>query len=119
MRISDSKFHKVWKKEVQNGFIKLNLGDSHKKKDGTYDNCTWWGCALVGDAKNTPVSEGDVITINSGEMFKNKVGDKEYTNITIFSFEVTKSAEAKSNLESEYGNFEQVDDVEMDDFIPF
>ena len=34
---------KVWKVEKQNGFTKLNLGDSTKKKDGTWENFTWYG----------------------------------------------------------------------------
>ena len=36
MRITESKFHKVWKIEAQNGFTKINLGDSSKNKDGKY-----------------------------------------------------------------------------------
>jgi len=49
------KYLKVWEKEEQNGFIKLNLGDSAKKKDGTYENWTWFGCTLLGNAKDVEV----------------------------------------------------------------
>lgn len=119
MRVQDSKFHKVWKKEVQNGFTKLNLGDSKKKKDGGYDNCTWYGCTLVGDAKNVEVNEGDTVTILSGELFKNKVGEKEYTNLTIFSIEVTKRGDQPHNapFEEYSDNFAHLEDQDLE--IPF
>jgi len=112
MRISESKFHKVWKKEEQNGFTKINLGDSSKNKDGSYTNFTWFGCTLVGDASKTPVDEGDTITVTSAEMkqYKNKDG-KYMPTMTIFSFEVTKRGEQKEPMESDgFASFETLDD---------
>ena len=87
------KYLKVWKKQEQNGFTKLDLGDSRKMKDGTYKNWTWFGCTPVGKAKEVEVNEGDTIEIISGQVSQDKSGDKWYTNITIFDFEVTKKGE--------------------------
>jgi len=110
MNIANSRFHRVWKKETQNGYTKLNLGDSKKKQDGTYDNFTWYGCTLVHTAKTKPVEEGDTITILSAEVVKNKVNDKEYTNVTIFDFEVTKQGKKADTPFDETNNFEQIED---------
>lgn len=93
MQIKDSRYHKVWKKEEKNGFTKLNLGDSRKNKDGEYENWTWFDVLIVGRAKNTPVNEGDTITINSGLISKRKYNEKYYDDIVVFDFEVTKQAE--------------------------
>ena len=45
---------KVWKVENQNGFTKLNLGDSTKKKDGTLENFTWYGFCVSGWIFSSP-----------------------------------------------------------------
>lgn len=113
MRITESKYHRVWKIEEQNGFKKVNLGDSSKKKDGTYENFTWFGCALLGEAGKTPVSEGDTITITGAEMkqYKNKDG-KYIPSLAIFSFEVTKSVDKKTE-----SGFTEMDDE--DSSFPF
>lgn len=91
MQIQDSKFHKVWKIEVdQNGTKKVDLGDSKKQQDGTYFNWTWKWCKLVGNAKGIQVDEGDTITIKSGKLDQYKDKDGNYRNsVTIFDFEVS------------------------------
>lgn len=117
MRILDSRYHRVWKIEEQNGFKKLNLGDSSKKKDGTREYFTWFGCTLIGEAKNTPVSEGDTITILEGVMsqYKNKDG-KYVPQLTIFKFEVTKNAQDSVTPFETKSGFTEMDD---DSDIPF
>ena len=89
----NGRFLKVWKKEEQNGFTKLDIGDSKKLKDGKYENFTWFGCTLVGGAKAVEVSEGDTVEIKSGLITKRKYNEKWYDDIVIFDIEVTKKGE--------------------------
>lgn len=95
MQIKDSRFHKVWKIEVdQNGRKKVNLGDSKKNQDGTYSNWTWFYCNLVGNAKGVQLQEGDTVTIVNGKMEMYKTNEGIYKNsITIFDIEVTSKAD--------------------------
>ena len=85
------KFLKVWKIEEKNGFKKLDLGDSKKKKDGTYDNWTWFDCTLLGNAKNASIKENDVVEVKSGIISKRKYNEKYYDDIIIFEIEVMQS----------------------------
>jgi len=103
MQISDSRFHKVWKVEIdQNGRKKVNLGDSKKNQDGTYSNWTWFYCNLVGNAKGVQINEGDTVTIKSGKMEMYKTNDGQYKNsITIFDIEVTAKAD-QQNVNNNY-----------------
>lgn len=109
------KYLKVWKKEEQNGFIKLDIGDSKKLKDGTYDNFTWFGCTLVGGAKYVDVGEGDTVEIKSGLITKRKYNDKWYDDIVIFDIEVTKKGE--QTTPKQVDEFVPVDDSTSD--LPF
>ena len=93
MQIKDSKFHKVWKIEENNGLKFIDLGDSKKEKDGSYTNWTWFKCMLVGNAKNVELAEGDTVTVVSGLVQKRKYNDKYYDNVVIFDIEVTKKGE--------------------------
>ena len=106
MNIS-GKYLKVWDIKENNGYRKLNLGDSKKLKDDSYENWTWFDCLLVGKAKDIPVNKDDVIEVTSGLISKRKYNDKFYDDIVIFEFNVTKSAGA--------GNSEPVED----DSLPF
>ena len=78
------KFLKVWKVEENNGYVKLNLGDSVKNKDGTYDNWTWFGCALFGEAAKKTFYENDLVEVTSGIIYQEKYNEKWYTRIKIF-----------------------------------
>ena len=105
MQIKDSRFHKVWKIEIdQNGNKKVNLGDSKKNQDGTYTSWTWFFCKLVGNAKGIHLDEGDTITITSGKIEQYKAQDGTYRNsITIFDLEVTaRSNQANSSPNNGY-----------------
>jgi len=82
------KFLKVWKVEQKNGFTKINMGDSKKKKDGTYDSWTWFDCTLLGNAKNASIKENDVVEVKSGIISKRKYNEKYYDDIIIFEIEV-------------------------------
>lgn len=87
------KYLRVWKiKTTNNGYRKLDLGDSKKNTDGTYTNWTWFDCLLVGDAKDKPVNENDKIEIKSGIISQEKYQEKWYTRIVIFDFDVTHPA---------------------------
>lgn len=78
------KFLKVWKVEENNGYVKLNLGDSVKNKDGTYDNWTWFDCALFGEAAKKAFFKGDLVEVTSGIIYQEKYNEKWYTRIKIF-----------------------------------
>lgn len=97
MQIKDSRFHKVWKVYEENGFKKIDIGDSKKKKDGGYDNWTWFKVGLFGNAKLEELNEGDVITILSGQITQRKYNDKWYNDIVIFDLEVTQRVEKKQD----------------------
>ena len=111
MQIKDSRYHKVWEVKEENGIKKVNLGDSKKNKDGSWDNWTWFDCMLVGDAKKVEINKGDTITINSGQVQKRKYKGKYYDNVVLFNIEVTDKSD-----EIDPGDFES---VEEDDSIPF
>lgn len=115
MNIS-GKFLKVWKVEEKNGFIKVDLGDSKKNKDGTYSNFTWHGCTLFGDAKSVSVNEGDTVEVKSGVITQRKYEDKWYNDIAIFDLEVTKKGEVKKNPSEA---FVSVDEDFTTDDCPF
>ena len=102
----NSKFHKVWKIEIdQNGNKKVDLGDSKKLQDDTYFNWTWKWCRLVGNAKGVQVDEGDTITINSGKLDQYKDNNGNYRNsVTIFDFEVSAKGQNQGNNNSNYQN---------------
>jgi hypothetical protein len=90
MNIS-GKYLKVWKVKEQNGFTKLDIGDSKKQKDGTYKSWTWFDCTLLGNAKNVQVNEKDTIEITSGIITQREYNGKWYNDIVIFEFNVTAS----------------------------
>lgn len=102
MQIANSRYHKVWEVKIDNGFKKINLSDSRKLKDDTFENWTWFDVALVGNAKNVHLEKGDTITIISGQVQKRKYNDKYYDNVVIFDLEVTKKADGNG-----YGNNQQ------------
>ena len=60
------KYFKVWEVEDKGSMRKVNLGDSAKDKDGNYENWTWFGCLLVGKAKDVALKKDDVVEIKSG-----------------------------------------------------
>lgn len=106
MQINNSKFHKVWKLEIdQQGRKKVNLGDSKKNQDGSYSNWTWFYCNLVGNAKGVHLEEGDTITIKNGKIEQYKTNDGQYRNsITIFDIEVTAKSNNQGNNQQSYNN---------------
>ena len=107
---------KAWKVEEKNGFTKIDLGDSKKNKDGTYNNFTWYNCTLFGDAKGVQVNEGDTVEVKSGVITQRKYEDKWYNDIAIFDLEVTKKGEAKAK---EPVGFVAVDNDFTPDDCPF
>ena len=109
MQIQNSRYHKVWEIEDKGNYSKVKLGDSKKDKEGNYTNCTW-NAILVGKAHQIGVSQNDTINILSGQIFQDKVGDKYYTNVTIFEIEFV-NKEQKKQDETDLG-FRMLDDDE-------
>ncbi len=58
----------VWKVDVQEKVVKVDIGDSKKNTDGTYTNWTWFGVAFVGKAKElaSTLQRKDQIEIING-----------------------------------------------------
>lgn len=107
------KFGKVWKVYSQNGYTKIDVRDSKKnpKSPSGYDNCTWFGLMLVGNAKDFVVEEGDKVNVE-GQIFTNKVGEKYYTNITVFGISHSDGEKKKESINNDI-------DFEDDDEFPF
>ena len=84
------KYLKVWKVKNQNGYTKLDLGDSKKLKDGSYHNWTWFDCTLLGKAKDVELNEGDTIDVVSGIISQREYNGKWYNDIIIFEVNVLK-----------------------------
>ena len=99
MQIKDSRFHKVWEVEKDDyGNTKLNLGDSKKNQDGTYTNWSWFGCKLVGNAKQFRVSKGDTINIKSGVIEMRQCSDGVYRPfVVIFDIEHSSNQQQGNN----------------------
>jgi len=116
MQIKDSRYHKVWEVKEENGLKKVNLGDSKKNKDGTYDSWTWFDCLLVSQAKEVELNKGDTVTIKSGLVQKRKYEGKYYDNVVIFSLEVTEKAKNTGGSEVDLDDFASID---SDDELPF
>ena len=91
MNIS-GKYLKVWKVDSQANYTKLDLGEGEKKYNSDeYENWTWFGCFLAGNAKNVVINEGDKVEVKSGKIKMQKYQDKWSPSITIFEIEVMQS----------------------------
>lgn len=111
MNIS-GKYLKVWKKTVGENYVKLDLGEGEKKyQSEEYENWTFFGCFLVGNAKNVDILEGDKVEIKSGKIKMQKYNDKWSPSITIFEIEVMQSGNT--------GNAPEKLDTFDDGKIPF
>jgi len=106
MNIS-GKYLKVWKAEHKGTYTRVDLGDSRKNKEGTYDKFTWFGCMLVGEANKLNVEEGDTLEITSGQIYMEKYNDKWSPRITVFDGNVTKK-DKKADDDFSFGDFDDV-----------
>ena len=98
-------YKKVWKVEVLEKLVKVDIGDSKKNKDGTYTNWTWFNVAFVGGAKDlaSTLTKGDTIEIVNGMVTQDKSekDGKYYTNMVVFDFNITQKAEGSNEVEYE------------------
>lgn len=99
---------KVWKSEQHDKFTKVDLGDSRKNKDGTYDNFTWFGVMLVGDAHKLGVEKDDVIEVTSAQIYQEKYNDKWGTKVTVFGANIV--GEKKKDDDFSFGSLDESDD---------
>lgn len=108
------KFGKVWKVKKENGFTKIDVSDSRKnpKSPTGFDNCTWFNCILLGNAKDFDVKEGDKVNVE-GQIFttKSEKDGKYYTNVVIFG--ICLSDDAKTNAPKN-PNKVKMQDVKVD-----
>ena len=118
LRIENSRYVKVWKKEEADYGTKFVLGTSRKDQDGNYVNSNWWNCKLVGNAKEFGdiLEKGDIIKINAGQIesvYKKDTG-KTYFNLIIFA------AEYEEGHEKDGSFVEKVKEMFEDDSeLPF
>lgn len=92
------KYLKVWEVEDKGNYVKVNLGEGRKGKDGNYENWTWHGTAFVGDAAEPAkgLQKGDKIEVKAGSISMRKAQDGRYfPNVVVFAFEVMESATPK------------------------
>lgn len=101
------KYLKVWKVERHDKYTKVDLGDGKKDKNGNWQNWTWYNCAILGEARNVQLNEGDKVEVKSGIISMEKYNDKWSAKIVIFDIEVMLSAEGNRQSES------------FDDSVPF
>ena len=117
-----SKFSKVWKVEVKEKVVLLDLGESKKNQDGTYDNWTHFRCACLGGCldKARTLGEGDTIEITSGGFGKQKSekDGKWYDNILIFDFEVVSKGSNAQQAPSG-GTYQPILNDDLSDDLPF
>ena len=117
------KYLKAWKIEDKGTFKLVDLGDSTKNKDGTYDNFTWYRCLFVSGASQLQINEKDTIEIKSGIITMEKYNDKWSPKVVVFEAEIIASTGGHSNdyspkTDPGYSNGGFQDDL-PDDEIPF
>jgi hypothetical protein len=111
------KYLKAWKVEKNANYTKVDLGDSRKNKEGTYDKFTWFGVMFVGDAHKLSIAEGDTVEVVSGQIYQEKYQDKWYTRVTVFDAVVTKNEKKEKKEEDfSFGSFEAIENEEL---LPF
>ena len=109
------KYLKVWKIEDKGNFKLVDLGDSDKNKDGTYNNYTWFRCLFVSKAAQLQLSEKDTIEVTSGKITMEKYQDKWSPKVVVFEANVTASAQP----EQEYSPKTDPRHNSFEDDIPF
>ena len=113
------KYLTVWKKDEQPNYTKLDLGEGEKKYNSDeYENWSWFGCFLVGNAKNVIINERDKVEVKSAKIKMQKYNDKWSPAITIFEIEVMQSANSQASPNTPYGQGQNFDDS-VDSEIPF
>ncbi len=109
------KYLKAWKIENKGSFKLVDLGDSDKNQDGSYNNFTWFRCLFVSKAAQLQINEKDTIEIKNGKMTMEKYQDKWYPKVVVFDAEIVASNQNKPidvNFKDNSGGFD-------DDSIPF
>jgi hypothetical protein len=94
MNIS-GKYLKAWKIEDKGNIKLVDLGDSTKSPDGTYNNFTWYRCLFVSSAAQLQINEKDTIEVKSGIITMEKYNDKWSPKIVVFEAEVVASTQSQ------------------------
>lgn len=79
----------IYRIQNKGNMVTARMSTGKKQKDGTWENM-WWNVKFVGENKHKITVHGDKtrIKITSGILEQNVVGDKTYTNVVIFDFDV-------------------------------
>lgn len=118
MRIS-GKYLKICEVKENNGFKKINLGESRKDNDGKYVNWTWFDCLLLGDARDAEIAKGDIVNIEGSIEMRN-YNDKWYNNIIIWQIEnVEKNSKTKTEPEQKPEQKDLFSEDKTNDDLPF
>jgi len=123
MNIS-GKYITVWKIDKQANYTKIDIGEGEKKyQSDEYENWSFFGCFLAGNAKNVILNERDKIEIKSGKLKMQKYNDKWSPAITIFELEVMSSNGSQNTSQGQYqapqSNSGGGQNSFTDDSIPF
>lgn len=89
------KYLKAWKIEDKGNFKIIDLGDSYKNQDGSYNNFTWFRCLFVSSAAQLQINEKDTIEIKSGKITMEKYNDKWSPKIVVFDSEIIASTQSQ------------------------
>ncbi|MCP4761942.1 MAG: hypothetical protein GY870_09170, partial [archaeon] len=99
----------------------VDLGDSEKNKDGTYNNFTWFRCLFVSGAAQLQINEKDTIEIKSGKITMEKYNDKWSPKIVVFDADIIASIQSNQQEYSPKNDPRHMGEkfTEFGDTIPF
>ena len=117
MILINKAYAKVWKVDVKEKYIALQMTTGDKQTDGSYKNSSW-NARLVGKAKDIQINEGDGIEIKSAkiENIYDKTNKKNWLNIIIFDFENQDSCPGFCDVDGD--GFKPIDSLD-EELLPF
>jgi hypothetical protein len=110
------KYCKVWRTEIKDSMVLVDLSTSRKDKDGKYINSKYFKVKFVGKClqQAQQLAEGDKINIISGLIGKREYQGKYYDDVVVFEFEYSEGS-TKTTVD-EFAGFETDD---SDDDLPW
>lgn len=98
------KYFKVWKVEPQEKYVKMDISEGKKDRDGNWSNWSWFGTRFVGQCKDLAleVNVGDTIEVTNGliEQYKKKDGGWG-TQVVVFEFDIVNRQTQQEQEESD------------------
>ena len=112
-----AKYVKVWKVDVKEKMVLVDLSVSKKNQDGTYSKSSYKNVKFVGkqleEAKT--MQKGDTIHISNGMIGKREYNGSWYDDVIVFGWELVEKAKEKpaetSYNTDDFASMEDTDDV--------